>query len=277
MKWIVFTFKRTFLLRLKKIECRIKTYLLNRSAKKAFKYKESAFKRIVASVRERGWLFIVIFITLTISITWANTRFSLTIGNINTIKTEKRIIMPEEKNNIIKNTSVEPHPQPPSTNKIGPRIKEDILEDFFKEDDIEFAILVDKTKKELLVVQNLERYLKVVERFPVSLGKSPGNKKREGDMKTPEGKYKIINIKKDAELLPRYGPMAFVLNYPNETDMAMGKTGSGIWIHGTEGEKITPDTKGCVEINNANLMKLAEYAGNGTPVIILPEESNIWE
>lgn len=287
IKWIVYTFKRVFLLIFKKIECRIKIYLLNKSAKKAFSiYKKSHFKKIMTSVRKGGWLslfFISLIISITITITWVNIRFASMIffssDDINTtIEIEKRIIIPE-KDGIIQSASgdvIKSPPQPLSTDKIGPRIRKDLFKDLF-EDDIEFGILVDKRKKELLVVQNIGRYPKVVEKFSVSLGKYPGDKEREGDMKTPEGRYKIIDIKKNTRLLPQYGPMVFVLNYPNEMDQIMGKTGSGIWIHGTANDEITPDTKGCIAINNRDLLRFARYASNGTPVVILPAESNIWE
>ncbi len=133
-----------------------------------------------------------------------------------------------------------------------------------------YLILVDKQKRRMWLYEKLpDRYF-LVESFPVSVGRLMGDKKAEGDLRTPEGSYKVVKIKTDDELPSQYGPFAFVLNYPNEHDRKLGKTGSGIWIHGSGANRLTPDTKGCVELSNRNLLRLRNYIYKDIPVYIYP-------
>ena len=72
----------------------------------------------------------------------------------------------------------------------------------------------------------------------------------------------------------RYGSGAFVLNYPNQTDIQNNKTGSGIWIHGIDNEDEIQNkniSKGCVVVENKTLMKINHYINkkiNKTIVLI---------
>lgn len=134
-----------------------------------------------------------------------------------------------------------------------------------------YTIMVDKSRKELLVLEETRENFHVVDRFPVSLGPKPGDKYEEGDMATPEGLYQILSIKEGEGLPGRYGPRAYVLNYPNKVDRAVGKSGYGIWIHGSGLGLATDDTEGCVEVNDENVVKLGTYINSGTPVYIFPE------
>jgi len=134
-----------------------------------------------------------------------------------------------------------------------------------------FILAVDKVKKELLVLEETEESFRVVERYNVSYGERKGDKKKEGDLMTPEGVYQIVAVKSDAQLPARYGPGAFVLNYPNDLDRKQGKTGSGIWIHGSGLGENVKETEGCVEVNDMDIVALAKFAEKGTPVFIFPE------
>jgi len=73
----------------------------------------------------------------------------------------------------------------------------------------------------------------------------------------------------------KYGPYAAVLNYPNKKDLEAGKTGSGIWIHGTGTNQLTPDTQGCVELSDQHLIQLFSFISKGTKIIIVPENVDI--
>jgi len=55
----------------------------------------------------------------------------------------------------------------------------------------------------------------------------------EGDMRTPLGVYFIGSNLDPKSLKDFYGAGALTLNYPNPYDLRRGKTGSGIWVHGT--------------------------------------------
>jgi hypothetical protein len=137
--------------------------------------------------------------------------------------------------------------------------------------DAPYLLMVDKTRKELFVLENGGESYNVVARYPASLGPKPGDKQTEGDLKTPEGLYRIVQIKEGAGLPAQYGPRAYVLNYPNEVDARLGKTGYGIWIHGSGIGAATDDTEGCVEINDYDIVALGRYVSGRTPVFIFPE------
>ena len=138
-----------------------------------------------------------------------------------------------------------------------------------------YTILVNKQTKKLLVTEEKDDSYSVVKEFPISIGLVSGDKKIEGDEKTPEGAYTLIDFKTDEELPDKYGPYAAVLNYPNKKDKEAGKTGSGIWIHGTGTNQLTPDTQGCVELSDQHLIQLFSFISKGTKIIIVPENVDI--
>lgn len=104
-------------------------------------------------------------------------------------------------------------------------------------------------------------------------GKNSGDKQTEGDLKTPVGVYELIK-KKDSNLDPFYGPLAFVTSYPNLYDQSLGKDGHGIWIHGFpfDGDRDS-FTKGCIAINNKNLQCLDKEMNIDNTLLIINENS----
>lgn len=105
-------------------------------------------------------------------------------------------------------------------------------------------------------------------------GKNSGDKKTEGDLKTPVGIYKLVK-KKDNNLDPFYGPLALVTSYPNTYDKYLGKTGHGIWIHGVpENQKRDSFTKGCIAIQNKNLKNIAKETKLHNTLLIINENSS---
>lgn len=105
-------------------------------------------------------------------------------------------------------------------------------------------------------------------RSKVITGAKNGDKRTEGDLKTPLGVYKLTQ--KKTKLDPFYGPLALVTNYPNIYDRIQGKTGSGIWIHGMpfEGGR-EPYTKGCIALDNAELIKLSNTIDYAKSILII--------
>jgi len=89
-------------------------------------------------------------------------------------------------------------------------------------------------------------------------GKNSGDKKKEGDSRTPIGLYELVSKKTQKKNLdPFYGPYAFVTSYPNMYDRYKGKSGHGIWIHGVpEKEERESFTRGCIAIQNDKLKNL---------------------
>jgi murein L,D-transpeptidase YafK len=87
------------------------------------------------------------------------------------------------------------------------------------------------------------------------VGKNRGIKTKEGDEKTPVGVYFLE--KRLNKLDPFYGPLAFTTSYPNIYDKVLGRTGSGIWIHGLPlNNKDREDfTRGCIAIENIDILR----------------------
>jgi hypothetical protein len=147
---------------------------------------------------------------------------------------------------------------------------------------------------------------KLVKTYVIGLGQSPqGHKQREGDNRTPEGRYRIIQ-KVVGPFAGAYGeflgPRWIRLNYPNDDDARAGfrrgaidkaelqaivdanragteppkntKLGGGIGIHGWSGPWPGADrqnlTWGCLSLQNADLEDLYDRIEIGTPVLILP-------
>jgi len=111
----------------------------------------------------------------------------------------------------------------------------------------------------------------ITREFNIATGENPGKKEREGDKRTPEGTYFIVGRKEKRELSNIYGPLVYILNYPNRLDRKAGRTGDGIWIHGTSPDSIPISTRGCIELNNTDIVILSDFLkkGIGTPVVIM--------
>jgi len=104
----------------------------------------------------------------------------------------------------------------------------------------------------------------------VFVGKSNGDKQKEGDMKTPLGAYDLT--KRITQLDQFYGPVALTTNYPNIYDKSQGKTGSGIWIHGLPKHGDRDDfTKGCIALDNTKIKKLDNSININNSVLVISE------
>jgi len=140
------------------------------------------------------------------------------------------------------------------------------------------AIVVDKEAHKLFVV----KAGKVVSWYPCSLGyNSAYQKLRAGDGATPEGKYRITQVKHASKYYK-----AFLLDYPNYSDrlrFAENKRkgvisknshiGGLIEIHGG-GVSDSDWTDGCIALENEHMDRLLRDAQVGTPVAIV-QSSNI--
>lgn len=105
-----------------------------------------------------------------------------------------------------------------------------------------------------------------------TLGRYGTEKEREGDKKTPVGVYHITSRIPGSQLPDLYGWGAFPINYPNEWDRRLGKTGHGIWLHGVPAENYSRAPRasdGCVALANPDIEHLSHRMQLGiTPVII---------
>lgn len=143
----------------------------------------------------------------------------------------------------------------------------------------------DSTGSEVIIVDKLAHRCQVyiagelLAEYPVELGpRWMGQKLRQGDNATPEGKYFIIEKKASAET--RYYK-ALEINYPNEEDNARflaaqqrgripasAHPGGLIEIHG-DGGKGSDWTAGCVALQNNHMDEIYSMTTVGTPVTIV--------
>ena len=111
---------------------------------------------------------------------------------------------------------------------------------------------------------------KLQKEYAAYTGKKPGDKIKEGDLRTPIGIYEITKRLNNVD--PFYGPMAFVTSYPNLYDKYRGKNGHGIWIHGVPTEQNRDEfTKGCIAINNVAIESLNEKINIDDTLLIIDE------
>jgi len=138
----------------------------------------------------------------------------------------------------------------------APSIKNNVISK-----DMNYCILANKATRTLYLLSNSNpsNTWKIAQSFSILVGRNEGQKIMAGDKRTPEGTYFIIGRKETEELNAIYGPLAYVLNYPNEEDKKAGRTGQGIWIHGTREDTTREATSGCVVLKNDNLIALAGY------------------
>ncbi|MFW6244254.1 MAG: L,D-transpeptidase family protein [Fibrobacterota bacterium] len=136
----------------------------------------------------------------------------------------------------------------------------------------DFMILANKAEKVLYLLKSGTGRLELFRAYPMASGEQEGRKRTSGDKKTPEGSYFIIGRKERSELSSIYGPIAFVLNYPNKNDRSENRSGQGIWIHGSEYLDSPPEyTAGCLALANSDVLELADILGSGfaVPVVII--------
>lgn len=115
--------------------------------------------------------------------------------------------------------------------------------------------------------------------YPIACGRNVGNKRRQGDMRTPVGLFKVQEILdahtwthdfKDGKGVIRgaYGPYFVRLLTGHK----------GIGIHGTHDESSigTLVTEGCIRLHNANILEFAtKFAYRGMTVIVLPSKNDL--
>jgi len=133
-------------------------------------------------------------------------------------------------------------------------------------------VLVDAKLSRLYVYENDHGHLTLTNDYYVSQGRLGVNKVKEGDQKTPLGVYYITSRLPGAKLPDFYGPGALPINYPNEWDKVNGRSGYGIWLHGTPSNSYSRpplSSDGCVVLTNPDLKELSASVEVGnTPVII---------
>ena len=136
-------------------------------------------------------------------------------------------------------------------------------------------VRVNKTDKKMYLLDEN----KIVKEYKVVFGANPkGHKEKEGDEKTPEGKY-ILDYKKEDSAFYK----AIHISYPNENDIAKAKEkgvepGGLIMIHGQKNgfgwlswlSQNFNWTNGCIAVTNKEMDEIWNLVKVGTPIEILP-------
>ncbi|MDH5472372.1 MAG: L,D-transpeptidase [Gammaproteobacteria bacterium] len=134
------------------------------------------------------------------------------------------------------------------------------------------AFVVDLDQSRLFVFENYAEQPKLVADYFVSMGRGGPEKEKRGDLRTPLGVYFIQSYIPPDRLADKYGAGAYPINYPNAWDEMQGRTGDGIWLHGTRsGTYNRPPlaSEGCVVLPNDDLREVGAYITLGqTPVLI---------
>jgi len=137
------------------------------------------------------------------------------------------------------------------------------------------AILVDKATNQLHVAALKDGAFRIIKTYHATLGKVKGDKEQEGDQKTPEGIYQFKAKLLPPAIKPKFGAIAFYINYPNVFDELAGRNGFDIMLHATnEPDRLKQDydSEGCVVLKNEEIKEVAPYIRLGiTPILIFPE------
>ncbi|MDW7645580.1 MAG: L,D-transpeptidase family protein [Desulfuromonadales bacterium] len=137
------------------------------------------------------------------------------------------------------------------------------------------TILVEKAARLLTLYRDGER----IKSYRISLGGKPvGPKVRQGDLRTPEGRYRIT-LRNEQSRFHR----ALRISYPNTRDLRRAQSlgvspGSDIMIHGL-GERfawlgrqhyLADWTEGCIAVTNEEIEEIWRLVPDGAGVLILP-------
>ena len=139
------------------------------------------------------------------------------------------------------------------------------------------AIAVDASRSRLYLFENRATGLALLADYYISVGKYGLEKNAEGDLRTPLGVYFITSNLDPKSLKDFYGSGALPINYPNELDSKRGKSGSGIWLHGTPpGQFSRPPlaTDGCVVLANPDLAQVIRTVEIRTTPVVIAQRLN---
>ncbi|MDJ0710290.1 MAG: L,D-transpeptidase family protein [Woeseiaceae bacterium] len=136
-------------------------------------------------------------------------------------------------------------------------------------------VIIEKDARELHLIEDGE----IFRTFPIALGIRPvGDKKQEGDFKTPEGRYMLDRRNPNSEFF-----LSIHISYPNAEDRREARElgvppGGAIMIHGqpnvprySETYYRTQDwTNGCIAVSNSDMIDIWLMTGENTPIEIRP-------
>jgi murein L,D-transpeptidase YafK len=140
--------------------------------------------------------------------------------------------------------------------------------------DIADTVLVVKSERKLYLLKAGQ----ILKAMDVFLGPMPrGAKRREGDFRTPEGRYLLDGRKADSDYF-----LSIHISYPNDADRELARRqrldpGGNIMIHGEPNEPHYSPlhykgdwTDGCIAVSNADMVDLWLMTRDSTPIEIRP-------
>ena len=136
-------------------------------------------------------------------------------------------------------------------------------------------VIIDKSDRVLHLMSGGE----IFRTFKIALGIRPeGDKKKEGDFKTPEGRYLLDVRNPNSDYF-----LSIHISYPSTADRREATLegldpGGSIMIHGqpnlpsrSETYYRTQDwTNGCIAVSNSDMIDIWLMTGNNTPIEIRP-------
>jgi murein L,D-transpeptidase YafK len=136
-------------------------------------------------------------------------------------------------------------------------------------------VIVSKSERTLYLL----RRGRVIKQYPIKLGLNPyGHKQREGDFRTPEGRYELVARNPRSEFF-----LSIKISYPNREDAAVASEngyspGGLIMIHGQPNVPKRPPqhyatrdwTDGCIALSNADMVDVWMRTTVGIPIEIKP-------
>ncbi|QYF93481.1 L,D-transpeptidase family protein [Massilia sp. PAMC28688] len=138
-------------------------------------------------------------------------------------------------------------------------------------------VMVDKSDRLMQVFAGD----KVIATYAIGLGTAPvGHKLREGDRRTPEGRYRLDFKKRDSTFF-----RAIHISYPNAADRARAREagvspGGDIMIHGESNDPAQREairrrpsrdyTYGCIALSNADMQRFWDQVSVPIPIDIVP-------
>ncbi len=138
-----------------------------------------------------------------------------------------------------------------------------------------YALVVDSKQSRLYVYQNIAGGSpKLYADYYVTQGALGVLKGKEGDSRTPIGAYFIDRV--ITQKLPDfYGYGALNIDYPNAWDRRLGRTGHGIWLHGTPSDtyaRAPYASNGCVVLSNPDLEAVFKLPRTSAMPIVLVDK-----
>ena len=140
-------------------------------------------------------------------------------------------------------------------------------------------VVVDLADSMLYQYESVAGVPSLVRQHYVGSGSAGFGKLLEGDEKTPLGLYRINGFRDDASLPDLYGAGALMLDYPNALDRHLGRTGSGIWLHGVprkQHSRAPYSSEGCVTMSNDHFVTLKDRIVASTTHVLLTHSIN-WQ